>query len=131
MLPISQTRVTTVVRGAVSPVKWSNPLGGGAGGGICDGEKSHDSAKNNRSSTGPTGSQKRVALLVIRLHRNSRHSEIGAVDCNHGRLSKTSLWVVFLNLGMDRNGRDQNEQDEIDSDGRCGIVVSDLLPTDR
>lgn len=52
-------------------------------------------------------------MVVIGLHGNGGHSKVGTVDGDHSGLGKASLGVVFLNHGVDRDGGDQEQDDEV------------------
>lgn len=62
----------------------SDALGCSASGGIGDGEHSDDGADDDRSCAGAASADQGIALLVIRLHADSGHGEVGAVDGDHG-----------------------------------------------
>ena len=89
-------------------------LRGSASGGISDCEHGDDSANDNRNGASATSTNERVALFVVRLHGHGRHDEVGAVDGDHGRLSKAGFRVVFLDGGVHGDEGDDEEDEEID-----------------
>ena len=55
-------------------------------------------------------------MVVIGLHGYGGHSKVGAVDGNHSGLCEASLGVIFLNHGVDRDGGDYEQDDEVHLD---------------
>lgn len=98
-------------RGRGFPECWG--LGSSAGGGIGDSKESYDSSEDDRSGTRAACAEERVAMLVIGLHGNSGHGEVGAVNGDHGGLGEASGGVVFLDGRVDGSGGDDDCKQKI------------------
>ena len=92
-------------------------LGSGAGGGVCDCEHGDDCTDDDGGGAGAAGANERVAVLVVGLHGDGGHGEVGAVDGYHGGLGESGLRIVFLDCGVDGDCRDDEEDDEVDGYG--------------
>lgn len=78
-----------------------DPLGGGAGCGVSNGEHGEDGAEDGGGGAGTASADQRVAVVVVGFHAHGGHGEIGAVDGDDGRLGEAGLGVVFLDGGVD------------------------------
>ena len=92
-------------------------LGSGAGGGVCDCKHGDDSADDDGGGACAAGADEGVAVLVVGFHGDGGHGEVGAVDGDHGGLGEAGLRVVFLDGGVDGDGGDDEEDDEVDGYG--------------
>ena len=81
-------------------------LGGGAGGGVGNGEHGDDGTDNNGGCACASCTDQGVAIAVVGLHGNGRHSQVGAIDGDHGRLREAGLRIEFLDGGVNGNSRD-------------------------
>ena len=95
-------------------------LGSGAGGGVGDCKHGDDGADDDGGGAGAASADEWVAVLVVGFHGDGGHGEVGAVDGYHGGLGEAGLRVVFLDCGVDGDGGDDEEDDEVDGYG--GLV---------
>ena len=78
-----------------------DPLRGGAGGGVGDGEHGEHRTEDDGGGAGAAGPDQRVAVVVVGLHAHGGHGEVGAVDGDDGGLGEAGLGVVFLDGRVD------------------------------
>ena len=90
-----------LVVGMAGLASQCDALGCGTGGCVCDCEHGDDCADDNGCGAGASGADKRVAVVVIRLHADGGHGEVCAVDGYHSSLGEPGLRVVFLNGRVD------------------------------
>lgn len=95
-------------------------LGCGAGGRVRDREHGHYGADDDAGCARAAGADQGVAVPVVRLHAYGGHGQVGAVDGDHGGLGEAGLRVVFLDCGVDGDGGDDEEDEEVDGYG--GLV---------
>ena len=87
------------------------PLGCGPSCSVGDCEHGHDGANDDGGCASSFGTDQRVAVAVIGLHGDGGHGEIGAIYRYHGRLGEAGFGVVFLDSGMNGDGRDYEKND--------------------
>lgn len=71
----------------------SNSLSGRTRGGIRNGRHGDNRTQDNTGGSGAAGPNQRVALFVVRFHRDSRHSQVGAIRGHHGSLGQARSGV--------------------------------------
>lgn len=85
-------------------------VGRGACGSVGDGHESHNGADDDGSLAGAACADERVALVVVGLHAYRGEGQVGAVDCDDGRLGEAGTRIDILDGGVDRyNGCDEEE----------------------
>lgn len=89
-------------------------LGRGTGGGVGNGEHGDDGTNDDGGRASASGTDQGVAITVVGFHRYGRHGQVGAVDGDHGGLSKAGLWIEFLDGWVNGNSGDDEEDDQVD-----------------
>lgn len=90
---------------------------GGAGRGVGARDECDNCADHDGSFAGPVCADQGVAVLIVRLHGYGGHGEVGAVDADGCGLGEAGAGVGGLDGGVDGDGGDEKEEDEVDLGG--------------
>jgi hypothetical protein len=78
------------------------------------GDEGDNGADDDRGLACAACADERVALVIVGLHADCRQGKVGTVDCDNGRLGKSSAGVNTLNSGVDRDYGGNQEQQQVD-----------------